>query len=120
MPEIKENPLIEVNRSSPEIDTKYNHREILTDVEVKTHVPESVRSWLEKIEDDPQPTKSVQDDSGQAVLSPSTNPNPKIVLPVTRAKFIEGFKLKFDQAGRWLSGFLLKLIKKKKGNVKFK
>jgi hypothetical protein len=75
MPELKENPLIESNRNSPDIDVNKNHREYLTDVEVKTHVPESVRSWLEKIEDDPQPVKSVQDDSGQTVMSPVVNSN---------------------------------------------
>ncbi len=32
----------------------------------------------------------------------------------------EFFKKTVSEAGRWLSGFLLKLIKKKKGNVKFK
>ncbi len=84
-------------------------------------VPREISTWLEKVEkmatDDPQ---IVTDDQGQPVLTPSTPINPKIVLPVTKSVFISGFKKSIQEAGRWLSVFLLRLIKKKEGHITFK
>ncbi|MBI2464621.1 hypothetical protein HYV64_00620 [Candidatus Shapirobacteria bacterium] len=108
----------------PEVITGTERRhkvEVMTDVrETTPRVPHEVKSWMQKIEEDPGQMKTVHDDSGQPVLVPTPNQNPKVVLPVTRARFVEGFKKTVNEAGRWLSGFLLKLIKKRKGNVKFK
>lgn len=127
MPEIKEtnNQFEQENRSSStEVVTTTERRTqetVLTDIrETTPRVPHEVKSWMQKIEEDPGQMKTVHDDSGQPVLVPTPNQNPKIVLPITRAKFVEGFKKTVNEASRWLSGFLLKLIKKKKGNVKFK
>lgn len=127
MPEIKETnkQFEQENRpTSTEVVTtteRRTHETVLTDVrETTPRVPQEVKSWMQKIEEDPGQMKTVHDDSGQPVLVPTPNQNPKIILPITRAKFVEGFKKTFNEAGRWLSGFLLKLIKKKKGNVKFK
>jgi len=97
------------------------HHEGLQDIrETQARVPPEVKSWMRKIEEDPGQMKTVHDDNGQPVLVPTPNQNPKVVLPITREKFVEGFKKSINEAGRWLSGFLLKLIKKRKGNVKFK
>lgn len=127
MPEIKEtnNQFEQENRpTSSEVITTTERRgreTMLTDVrETTPRVPHEVKSWMQKIEEDPGQMKTVHDDSGQPVLVPTPNQNPKIVLPITREKFVEGFKKTINEASRWLSGFLLKLIKKKKGNVKFK
>ncbi|MFA5894173.1 MAG: hypothetical protein WC851_00180 [Candidatus Shapirobacteria bacterium] len=127
MPEIKEtnNQFEQENRpTSAEVVTTTERRTpevVMTDVrETTPRVPHEVKSWMQKIEEDPGQMKTVHDDSGQPVLVPTPNQNPKIVLPITREKFVEGFKKSVNEASRWLSGFLLKLIKKKKGNVKFK
>lgn len=127
MPEIKEtnNQFEQQNRpSSTEVVTTTERRTqetVMTDVrETTPRVPHEVKSWMQKIEEDPGQMKTVHDDSGQPVLVPTPNQNPKVVLPITREKFVEGFKRTVNDASRWLSGFLLKLIKKKKGNVKFK
>ena len=127
MPEIKEtnNQIEQENKqTTTEIITtteRRSHETVLTDVrETTPRVPHEVKSWMQKIEEDPGQMKTVHDDSGQPVLVPTPNQNPKVVLPITREKFVEGFKKTVNDASRWLSGFLLKLIKKKKGNVKFK
>jgi hypothetical protein len=93
---------------------------VITDVrETTPRVPHEVKTWMQKIEDDPAAMKTVQDDSGTTVLTTPVSQNPKVTLPVTRDKFVAGFKKTVGEAGRWLSVFLLRLIKKKKGNVKF-
>ena len=75
---------------------------------------------MEKIEQSQIPTQTVNDSSGQPILAPTAPVNPKIILPVTRKTFVQGFKKAIEEAGRWLSIFILRLIKIKKGNVKFK
>lgn len=82
--------------------------------------PPEIRRWIEKIEQDPTQQKIVNDINGQPLLQTTTPSDPKIVLPITRPKFIVGFKKKVDEAGRWLSTFVLRLIKIKGGKVKFK
>lgn len=105
----------------------YNQQEIkktgpetINTRETYARVPPEVKSWMQKLEEDPASMKTITDDQGRIVLQPTTNQNPKIQLPVGRNKFVAGFKKKIDEAGRWLSAFILKLIKKSDGNVKFK
>lgn len=74
-------------------------------------VPREVKSWMEKVEED-----IVTDDS---VLQPIAT-TPKIVLPTTRQTFSDGFTKTVGDAGKWLSEFVFRLIKKNGGNVKFK
>lgn len=123
MPELKES----VAQLAPEKDgirgeqkNVESVRKIMRDVgETSPHVPHEVRTWMEKIEGANSPTASVNDDSGQPVLVP-TNKSPIIQLPISQTRFVQGFKKTVGDAGKWLSAFVLKLIKKKKGNVKFK
>ena len=84
-------------------------------------VPREVKSWMEKIELDPQQQNNNQnsntnDDSGLQPL----NSIKKVVLPATKKNFSTGFSKTLFDAGRWLSEFILRIIKKNKGNVKFK
>ena len=83
-------------------------------------VDREIDTWLKRVEKDPTKMKTVTDVSGQPLLTPSSSQKPVIVLPITRAKFIAGFKKTIDEAGRWLSAFVLRLIKRKNGEVKFK
>jgi hypothetical protein len=93
----------------------------LTDLqETIGRIPPEVKSWMQKMEEDPGTMKTVNDSAGQPLLTPSAPQNPKVVLPITRTKFIAGFKKTIDEAGRWLSTFILRLVKIKKGKVKFK
>ena len=103
-----------------ETEGRGQHEVLQETRETRARVPNEVKTWMQKIEEDPGQMKTVHDDSGQSVLVPTPSQNPKIVLPISRGEFVAGFKKTVSEAGRWLSGFLLKLIKKKKGNVKFK
>lgn len=85
----------------------------------KQDVPKEVESWLQKIEKDPT-QKTVNDHTGQPILMPSVPSDPKIILPVTKTEFSAGFKKGISDAGRWLSVFIFRLIKIKKGEVEFK
>ena len=87
----------------------------------KETVPREIKSWMEKVEQASsfQP-QQINDPVGQPLLNPVSPQDPKIVLPVTRKTFIGGFKKTWSDAGLWLSVFLLRFIKTKKGNVIFK
>ena len=98
-----------------------NKPEVMTDVRERGgKVPKEIESWMERIEKDPVKMKTVSDINGQPLLQPVSPQKPVIVLPITRGKFVAGFKKTFDEAGRWLSTFVLRLIKRKNGEVKFK
>ena len=120
MPENKEMPIenkiegqIEINKQSGEIIDLVKNREVT--------VPREVKSWMQKIELDPQTQQ--QDDQGStsddSVLQP-INSVKKVVLPTTKKTFSAGFSKTLFDAGRWLSEFILRIIKKSEGNVKFK
>lgn len=87
---------------------------------IKEPLSREVTTWMEKVEQSQIPTQTINDNSGQPILMPSAPVNPKIILPVTKRAFVQGFKKTIEQAGRWLSVFILRLIKIKGGNVKFK
>jgi hypothetical protein len=80
-------------------------------------VPREVQSWMEKVEQDPELNNQQQDDD--SVLQPIATTVAKIVLPTDKKVFSEGFHKTVGDAGRWLSEFVFRLIKKNKGNVKF-
>ena len=102
-------------------ETVINKPEVMTDVQERVgKVPKDIETWLERVEKDPTKMKTVSDASGQPILQPAAPQKPVIVLPITRANFIAGFKKTIDEAGRWLSEFILRFIKKKDGKVKFK
>lgn len=80
-------------------------------------MPKEVEHWLKEIK---IPTTTTVTIGQQVVMTPTTPTNVKIQLPVTRTTFAAGFKKSISEAGRWLSIFLFRLIKIKKGNVEFK
>lgn len=83
-------------------------------------VPREVKSWMQKVEEGTglgdQQNQNTNDDS---ILQPIAK-TPKITLPTNRQTFSDGFNKTVGDAGRWLSEFVFRLIKKNKGNVKFK
>ncbi|HQI13036.1 hypothetical protein KBB92_00355 [Candidatus Shapirobacteria bacterium] len=88
----------------------------------KIPVPREISTWLEKVErtQDNQTNQTVTDNNGQIVLKPIIPPQNKISLNLTKANFLTGFKKPFEDAARWLSVFILRLIKMKDGGVTFK
>jgi len=101
------------NEKQVEIMKDLQDREII--------VPREVRSWMEKVEQDPDLSSQNQNNgnSDDSVLQPIAK-IPKIELPISKVNFSEGFKKTVSEASRWLSEFVFRLIKKNKGNVKFK
>jgi len=83
-------------------------------------VPREVKSWMEKVEEETnlgdQQNQGTNDDS---ILQPIVK-TPKIILPTNKQNFSDGFNKTVGDAGRWLSEFVFRLIKRNKGNVKFK
>jgi hypothetical protein len=109
----------EISGQTPEL--LKNKSEELVDIRGREEkIPKEIETWMQRIEKDPTKMKTVNDTDGQPLLQPATPQKPVIILPVTRAKFVEGFKKTIDEAGRWLSTFILRFIKVKNGEVKFK
>jgi len=95
----------------------------MMDVETaaKAPLPREVETWMEKVEKDQTIQKIVTDDAtGQPIMTPAAPTDPKIELPVTRETFASGFSKAITEAGKWLSVFIFRVIKIKKGQVKFK
>jgi len=91
----------------------------MVDLKKRSEVPKEVKSWLEQLEIDPTWQKTVNDANGQPLLQLPATQDPRVKLPTTRVKFINGFKKTLDDAGRWFSTFIFRLIKINKGKVKF-
>lgn len=116
MPEFKEN-INKLESLNTKVETEMRSAG-LTDVEARTKVPENIKTWLQKIEEDPA-TTTVSDQNGVPILQPSEPQQPVVRLPTTKPKFLAGFKKTVNDAGKWLSVFVLRLIKIKKGKVNF-
>jgi hypothetical protein len=83
-------------------------------------VPREVKNWMEKVEEDPNLNNQGQNNGDDdSVLQPIATTVTKIILPTNKSAFSKGFGKTFSDAGRWLSEFVFRLIKKNKGNVKF-
>lgn len=82
-------------------------------------VPREVKSWMEKVEQDPVLDDQGKNNSDDSMLQPIAK-TPKIILPTDRQTFSDGFNKTVGDAGKWLSEFVFRLIKKNGGNVKFK
>ncbi|KKR68455.1 MAG: hypothetical protein UU09_C0008G0006 [Microgenomates group bacterium GW2011_GWA2_40_6] len=118
MPEVKERK----ENLSQTLIAKEAVKPRLIDVDSakETLVPREIKSWMEKVEEVTTAAPQVNDDTGQPLLSSSPSPSPKVTLPITRATFLVGFQKTVSDAGHWLSRFILRLIKIKKGQVIFK
>jgi hypothetical protein len=87
----------------------------------KVTVPREVKTWMEKVEQDPSlnKNKGQNDGNDDSLLQPIATVVTKVVLPTNKNNFSQGFGKTVSDAGRWLSEFMFRLIKKNKGNVKF-
>lgn len=84
-------------------------------------VPREVKTWMQKLEEDPQLNNQAQsntnDDNGLQSIAPTVV---KISLPTDKKTFTDGFAKPMNQAWRWLSEFVLRIVKQNQGRVKFK
>jgi len=121
MPEIKEivntseipQPSVEIRKTTPDI----------VDLKQEAPVPREVKSWMEKLEEDPslnQNNNQKAQGDDDSVLQPISSTPTKITLPTDKTTFTNGFSKPVNSAWRWLSEFVLRIIKKSQGNVKFK
>ncbi len=121
MPEIKEvvntsetsQPSAEIRKTTPDI----------VDLKQEAPVPREVKTWMEKLEEDPvlrQNNNQGNQTNDDSVLAPISSTPTKIILPTDKPTFTNGFSKPVDNAWRWLSEFVLRIIKKNQGNVKFK
>ena len=77
--------------------------------------------WLDKIEKDPQQIKNQQiGNSTSSLQAVGGEVMDVFEIPITRERFVGGFKKSVDEVARWLSTFLLRIVKKNEGKVKFK
>ena len=86
-------------------------------------VPTEVKTWMRKIEEDPTITNNGNQQANgdnDSIMQPIATTVTKITLPTTKKTFTGGFSQPTDNAWRWLTTFILRIIKKSKGNVKFK
>jgi len=90
--------------------------ETLVDVikERQVEIPREIKSWMQKVEEGP--SKLTGDQPGGTTIT-----NDDIYqLPVSKRKFVSGFKKSLEDVTRWLSVFILRIVKKKQGKVKFR
>ena len=123
MPERKDEQVL-AEAEKPSVETGELRRASKSERLVDRIIPRDrpgneVETWLQKIEKDPQ---QVQDDMGNN--SSPLKPVPSLAddvfaIPVTRHKFVAGFKQNVEDVTRWLSVFVLRVIKKRDGKVKF-
>ena len=81
-------------------------------------VPREVKSWMEKIEEDPQQKQQQNQVNDDSLLQPVHKIDQRI-LPISKKNFSGGFGKNISNAGRWLSEFVLRIIKREKGKVEF-
>jgi len=98
-------------RIIPSQETITKKKEDLKIYDVKQYeqepVPKEVRNWLEQLE--------IKDHNDvQMPVTDDSKLEPIVKLPISKMDFIGGFKQKISEAGRWLSIFVLRLIKKNK------
>jgi hypothetical protein len=96
------------------VDIQKDRQEIPISREVKT--------WMERVESDPTILNQISDtnNSDDSVLQPIATAVIKITLPSDRKTFVGGFGQPVNEAWRWFSEFILRIIKKEQGKVKFK
>ena len=108
-----------INQTSESIKETGEMEDVQSREKTEKVSPE-IDNWLKRVEKVPAKMKTVTDVNGQPLLQPASSQKPVIILPITRSKFIAGFKKTIGEAGRWLSTFILRFIKIKNGEVKFK
>ena len=110
---------IEIPQRQAESDIKTAE---IRDLRQEVTVPREVKTWMQKLEEDPTLNQNNTNPKGDddSVLKPIAPAVVKITLPTNKTTFTGGFSKPVNQAWRWLSEFVLRIIKKNQGKVKFK
>ncbi len=110
-----------VNNQTVEKSRRQESGKIIDRLVPRDRRDHEVESWLEKIEKDPAQIQDQQmGNSATDLQAVAQKTDDLYQVPVTKSNFVDGFKLKIDEAARWLSVFILRIVKKKQGKVKFK
>lgn len=110
-----------VNNQTIEQDRKRETIKIIDRLVPRDRRDHEVDSWLEKIERDPAQIQDQQMGSTATNLQAVSQKADDIYqVPITKRNFVDGFRQSLDEAAKWLSVFILRIVKKKQGKVKFK
>jgi len=101
----------------PEKESNISQENLISARETSPKVSPELKTWLEKVEEDPGMINPIPRASDTQSMQTQT---PKVQLSVTRTTFLNGFRQTIGDAGKWLSTFILRVIKLKEGRVKFK
>jgi len=122
MPENKE--LVPNEENKPEqVNSAEKRITEMVDLRRESWVPGEVKTWMRRLEEDPamnQNNSGTKNNNDDMVLKTAAPAVAKITLPTNRTTFTDGFSKPMNQAWRWLSEFVLRVIKKNEGKVKFK
>ena len=120
---MSENKEVISNQEVPQVSAEIINRPTeIVDLKQEAPVPREVKTWMQRLEEDPnlsQNTAGLKGDS-DSVLEPIAPTVTKITLPTDKKTFTEGFGKPVNEAWRWFSEFVLRIIKKNQGKVKFK
>ena len=96
------------------VDLQKNREEVV--------IPRELKTWMEKVESEPNDLNQPQggNNSDDSILQPLATAITKITLPSDKKTFVNGFGKPVNEAWRWFSEFILRIIKKERGKVKFK
>lgn len=110
-----------VNNQTIEQDRRRETIKIIDRLVPRDRRDHEVDSWLEKIERDPAQIQDQQMGSTATNLQAVSQKADDIYqVPITKRNFVDGFRQSLDEAAKWLSVFILRIVKKKQGKVKFK
>lgn len=74
-------------------------------------IEKEVEGYIARVEKEAELVKPITDNFGQALISPPSSQQPKIVLPVTQNQYLFGMTQKITQSIRWLVVWCQRLIK---------
>lgn len=110
-----------VNNQTIEQDRRRETIKIIDRLVPRDRRDHEVDSWLEKIERNPAQIQDQQMGSTATNLQAVSQKADDIYqVPITKRNFVDGFRQSLDEAAKWLSVFILRIVKKKQGKVKFK
>lgn len=123
MAERKEELLNQTENNNETVEKSRRHEtvKIIDRLVPRDRTDHEVESWLEKIEKDPAQIQDQQmGNTATDLQAVAQQADDLYQVPVTKKNFVAGFKLTIDEAAKWLSVFILRIVKKRQGKVKFR
>jgi len=111
----------ENNNETAEKSRRHETVKIIDRLVPRDRTDHEVESWLEKIEKDPAQIQDQQmGNTATDLQAVAQQADDLYQVPATKKNFVAGFKLTIDEAAKWLSVFILRIVKKRQGKVKFR